>query len=194
VAAEASIAPVTRPAVYRPVTAPGREGNQALTTRGSSTPPMAIPIPQTRVPPYRITTEAPRPRTRVPAATRARAQDTAASWPTRRARAAPAGANAPMQTTGRAVSSPAAVADSPRSSWMASSTGGTAAMAGRRLRATPTTTARTPHPGGALAGDGRVDGREAVMAAGQVPGAAAVSGDGGGDGWPPPRLARWIWA
>ena len=130
-AAEASIAPVTRPAVYRPVTAPARAGNQALTTPGSSAPPMAIPIPATRVPPYSVTTEAPSPRTRVPQATRASAHDTAASRPTRRPRAAPTGANTPMQTTGRAVSSPAPVADSPRSDWMASSSGGTAAMAGR---------------------------------------------------------------
>ena len=101
---------------------------------------MAIPIPATRVPPYSGTTEAPAPRTRVPTPTRASAQDTAASRPTRRASAAPTGANSPMQTTGRAVSSPAPVADSPRSDWMVSSSGGTAAMAGRRFSATATTT------------------------------------------------------
>ena len=75
---------------------------------------MAIPIPATRVPPYSGTAEAPAPRTSVPAATRASAHYTAASRPTRRASAAPTGANSPMQTTGRAVSSPAPVADSPR--------------------------------------------------------------------------------
>src|SRR4029450_6585499 len=78
VAAEASIAPVTSPAGSGPVPAPGREGNQALTTRGSSTPPTAIPIPQARVPPYRVTAEAPRPRTRGPAAAGARARAAAA--------------------------------------------------------------------------------------------------------------------
>ena len=166
VTAEASIAPVTSPAVYRPVTAPGRFGNQAFTTRGSRAPPRAMPTPETRVPPYRVGAEGPRPRTSVPAATRVRATATAASCPTRRASAAPTGANAPMQTTGRAVSSPAAVADSPRSRWMASSTGGTAAMAGLRFRATATTTARTPQPGGAAATVGRVEGRDAVMPAG----------------------------
>src|SRR4029450_2302510 len=68
------------------------------------------------------------------------AQDTAASRPTRRASAAPAGANSPMQTTGRAVGSPAPVADSPRSDWGGAGRGGRAAMAGRRFSATPTTT------------------------------------------------------
>src|SRR5512132_699077 len=162
VAAEASMAPVTRPAVYRPVTAPARVGNQALTTPGSSAPPMAIPIPATRVPPYSVITEAPRPRNMVPQATRVSAHDTAASRPTRRPRAAPTGANTPMQTTGRAVSSPAPVADSPRSAWMASSSGGTAAMAGRRFRATATTTTSSFQPDPMAAAGGRVAGWEVV--------------------------------
>src|SRR5215216_2993639 len=162
VAAEASMAPVTRPAVYRPVTAPARAGNQALTTPGNSAPPMAIPIPATRVPPYSGATDSPRPRTRVPEATRTSAHDTAGSRPTRRPRAAPTGANTPMQTTGRAVSSPAPVADSPRSAWMASSSGGTAAMAGRRFRATPTTTTSSGQPARRTAAGGRVDGWDAV--------------------------------
>src|SRR5918999_59608 len=156
VAAEATIAPATRRAVYRPVTAPGRSGNQAFTTPGSSAPPTAMPMPASRVPPYSADVEASRPRARVPAPTRARAQPTAASRPTRRPRAAPTGANTPMQTTGRAVRNPAPVADSPRSAWMASSTGGTAVMVGRRLRATATTTTSSPKPGRAPAGRGRV--------------------------------------
>src|SRR5215211_5024575 len=166
VAAEASMAPVTRPAVYRPVTAPARAGNQALTTPGSRAPPMAIPIPATRVPPYRVAAEAPTPRTSVPAATRASAHDTAASRPTRRPRAAPTGANTPMQTTGSAVSSPAPVADSPRSAWMVSSTGGTAARAGRRLRATATSTTSWGQPGRVAAAGASRSGRGVVTTLG----------------------------
>src|SRR5919107_2235607 len=162
VAAAATIAPVTSPAVYRPVTVPARAGNHALTTPGSSTPPSAIPIPATRVPPYRVRGAASRPRTRVPAATRARAQATATPRPTRRARAAPTGANSPMQTTGRAVRSPAPVADSPRSAWMVSSTGGTAARAGLRLRATATSTTSCGQPARVAAGEGSRSGRGVV--------------------------------
>jgi hypothetical protein len=70
-----------------------------------------------------------------------------------------------MQTTGRAVSSPAPVADSPRSAWMASSSGGTAAMAGRRFTATATTTRSSSQPDPVAAGRGRVEGWEAVTVA-----------------------------
>jgi hypothetical protein len=48
---------------------------------------------------------------------------------------------------------------------MVSSTGGTAAMAGRRFSATPTTTKSSAHPGRVLVGRDRLEGWDRVTAA-----------------------------
>ena len=151
VAAEASIAPATRPAVYGPVTAPAREGNQAFTTPGSSAPPRAIPTPATRVPPYSGTTEASTPRASVPQRTRTSAQGTAPCRPTRRVSAARPGRTAPCRPR-QGDEEPGTGGDRRGPNGWCARTGGTAAMAGRRFSATPTTTRSSAHPGRVVVG------------------------------------------
>src|SRR5699024_8277986 len=58
-----------------------------------------------------------------------------ASSPIRRASSGASGETSPKQRTGRVVTSPAVVPESPRSRWIVSSSGGTASIGPRRLKA-----------------------------------------------------------
>ena len=84
----------------------------------------------------------------MPAASSSSESATAVSSPIRRASRGAAGANAPKQSTGSVVSSPAIADESPVSARRSPSTGATATTAGRWFSATATmaATSRMPAP------------------------------------------------
>src|ERR671923_199758 len=129
----ASAAPAVSVATYAPVTAPTRRAKRPLTTLGTMTFAAATPAPARRVPAKSANVE-PAARQSTPTRIGSSASRSTRSAPMRRASAGATGASAPKQRTGAAVSSPASVAESPRSCRSSSRIGGTLATAIRRLR------------------------------------------------------------
>src|SRR4051812_28253744 len=107
---------------------------------------MATAAPAISVPANRPATP-PVPRNPAPAAVRTAPAARTRSRPSRRPSDGASGASAPKHSTGPVVSSPAAVAERPRSSRTSSSSGGRPAKTVRKLRASRTMAATTPRVG-----------------------------------------------
>src|SRR6476661_717108 len=109
---------------------------------------MAMPTPATKVAAYRSHTWPPPKRRARPTATHTTDSSIAPAAPMRAATRWAMGANAPMHSTGSVVRAPRAALDSPRSVPIDATTGGTLAIAVRRLTATATSPRAMSHRGG----------------------------------------------
>jgi hypothetical protein len=120
-----------------PVMEPVRCGKSRLIRPGSRTFPIAIAEPTSTIP-ANSATAGPLDRTTNPRQISTSTPSTVCPMPNRRARCGAAGASSPKHSTGSAVSTPAAVAESPTLAWTSGSTGAIPTTAGRRLAATST--------------------------------------------------------